>query len=134
MQNNTGKELKDLKIVGKIPEGTTYVTVSKGEDDIEDMEKMYKYVGDSSVKQKEIAIESVEAGTTAERIYEVEVNQLAENSSEANISSDTTLYVNNKLSGEVKLSNIAKNQTFMQEWFLQWEVLKTKIINGNIIY
>ena len=108
MQNNTGKELKDLKIVGKIPEGTTYVTVSKGEDDIEDMEKMYKYVGDSSVKQKEIAIESVEAGTTAERIYEVEVNQLAENSSEANISSDTTLYVNNKLSGEVKLSNIAK--------------------------
>jgi len=108
VQNNTGKELKDLKIVGKIPEGTTYVTVSKGEDDIEDMEKMYEYVGDSSVKQKEIAIESVEAGTTAERIYEVEVNQLAENSSEANISSDTTLYVNNKLSGEVKLSNIAK--------------------------
>lgn len=108
IKNDSQKEVKNLKVVGKIPEGTTYVTVSKGEDDADDMEKMYKYVVDSSVKEKEFEIETLPAGETEERVYEVEVNQLAENAAEANILSSTTLYVNNKASGEVTLNNVAK--------------------------
>ena len=111
VQNDSQKEVKNLKIVGKIPEGTTCVTVSKGEDDAENMEKMYEYVGDSSVKEKEFEIETLAAGETEEREYDVEVNQLAKNTTEANISSSTTLYVNGKASGKITLNNIAKKST-----------------------
>ena len=111
VQNDSQKEVNNLKIVGKIPDGTTLVTVSKGEDDAENMEKMYEYVGDSSVKEKELEIATLAAGETEEREYDVEVNQLAEDTTEANISSSTTLYVNGKESGEITLNNIAKKST-----------------------
>ena len=109
--NNTSTELKNLKLVGKIAEGTTYVEVQEGEDDIEDMEKMYKYVGDTNVKEQNIEIESIASKETLERTYEVEVNELPENTTEKEIIANIKLYVNSNNVAEKDLKNIVKKQT-----------------------
>ncbi len=106
--NNSSSDIKNLSIIGKIPEGTTYVTVSKGIDDIEDMEKMYKYVGDTNVTEETITIDKIEKGSSIERVYEVEVNELDSNITEKNITSNTALYSNGRKIAEASINNIVK--------------------------
>ena len=104
--NNSSSDIENLNIVGKIPEGTTYVTVSKGNDSDENMEEMYKYVEDTSVTEKIITIENIEKGASIERTYEVEVNELDSNITEKNITSNTALYSNGNKIAETSINNI----------------------------
>lgn len=106
--NNSSSDIENLNIVGKIPEGTTYVTVSKGDQDAENLEEAYKYVGDSSVTEKNIKVEKIEKGSSIERKYEVEVNQLDTSITEKNITSNTALYINDNKIAEESVDNIVK--------------------------
>ena len=106
--NNSSSDISNLNIVGKIPEGTTFVTVSKGEQDAENLEEAYKYVGNSSVTEKTINVDKIEKGSSIERTYEVEINQLDSSITEKNITSNTALYINGKKIVEESINNIVK--------------------------
>lgn len=103
--NNSSNNIENLRIVGKIPEGATYVTVSKGEQVYDDLEKQYKYVGDSSVTEKTIEINKIVKGDTVEKTYEIEVNKLGTNITEKNILSKIEVYLGTNKIGETSINN-----------------------------
>ena len=83
--NNTANNIKDLKVIGKIPEGMSYANISKGDGD--DFDSLYEYVTDDSVKEYVKTIEELNANNTIEIEYNVVVNKLSEGENLKEVSS-----------------------------------------------
>ena len=74
--NTTGNEIQNVKVVGTIPEGTTYGELvarplAEGEN-----KECYEYNFDESIKQKEIVIGTMKPGEEYQGYYEVKVKDL----------------------------------------------------------
>lgn len=93
--NNSNKKLSNVKFVGIIPEGTTYVTLDFGTGDVdsENGDDLYKYIEDTSKKEYSETFE-LNAYEEKEIFYEVKVNKLLDEN-EIDIKSNLKLYNNN---------------------------------------
>ncbi|MBQ2938709.1 MAG: hypothetical protein IJE05_07620 [Clostridia bacterium] len=104
--NNTDSKMSNVKFVGSIPDGTTYVTLDFGTDykESQEADDLYKYVEDTSKKEYS-EIFSLEAHEEKEIFYEVKVNKLADEN-EKTIESSLKIY-----SGSVEKANYSIKNT-----------------------
>lgn len=93
--NNSDRKISNVKFVGVIPEGATYVTLlyKTDEKDSPNVEDLYNYVEDISKKEY---VETFELNAHEEKeiFYEVKVNKLT-NENEKSIESNFKVYNNN---------------------------------------
>jgi len=103
---NTAEEAIDnVKVVGVIPEGTTYGEL---EADYNNYMGKYAYNFDETVKSKDIQIGTLKAGETYNTFYEIRVNDLQEGETEKNISTNVKTYVGQTEASNYELTNIVK--------------------------
>jgi uncharacterized repeat protein (TIGR01451 family) len=102
--NTTENNMENVKIVGKVPEGMTYVDLDIGGfyDDF------YDFIPNTEIKQKEIEVGTLKAGQTETYYYEVQVNDLAETEQEKTITSEVKVYIGENEISTYTLKNVAK--------------------------
>ena len=108
--NTSDKQIDNIKIVGSIPEGTTYgeLEADYHNPPAKD-EKGYEYKYNEEITQKEISINSLEAGKSYEVFYEVKVEDLDDNVTSKDTSSNIKILVNNIQAINYNISNIIEN-------------------------
>ncbi len=102
--NTTSSNIDNVKVVGTIPEGTTYGELETKFDSLDD--RVYRYNFDDSLREKEINIGTVRVGQTVEQYYEVRVNNLQDNEEEKTISTNIKAYIGDTQSYNYDLNNI----------------------------
>ena len=100
--NNGDNKISNININGQIPEGTVYATIDKGSYFYEN----YEYVKYENMKNWDINIDSLEAGETQERFYEVVVDKL--NGQSRNISNTVEVKVQNQIISSKTNENVIK--------------------------
>ena len=103
--NTSDEVMNDVKIVGGVPEGTTYGEL------IADYYKYngdYYYKFDETVKSEEIQIGTLEPGKSITKFYEVKVNDLEEEQKEKEITSNIKAYIGQVEVATYELKNIIK--------------------------
>lgn len=88
--NTSNEPIENIKIIGSVPEGTTY---GKLQTNYYTSRSEYYYKFDESVTEKEINIDKLEPGKSAENYYEVQVNNLPEGQEELDINTSIKAYV-----------------------------------------
>lgn len=103
--NTSDKKIDNIKIIGTIPDGTTY-----GELDADYYTPggKYEYNYDDKAKEKNIEIESLEAGESNIQYYEVKINEFGDEKDEKNITSIINTYIGGKQVGTYKINNIVQ--------------------------
>lgn len=106
--NNSDKKLSNVKFVGIVPEGTTYVTLDFGSGDVdsESGDDLYRYIEDTSKKEYSETFE-LNAHEEKEIFYEVKVNKLPDEN-EIDIESNLKVYNNNVEKGNYSIINKVK--------------------------
>ena len=79
--NKSKNEIKNIEIIGGIPENTTYATIDIGEY----LNPKYEYIKDESVTQYKNSISTLNPGETKTEFYEVVVNDLEQSLKEKEI-------------------------------------------------
>lgn len=102
IRNTSDKKIDNLKIEGKIAEGTTYGEL---ETDFDKYQGKYEYNFNKELKTKEINVGTIKPGETKTFFYEVQVNDLAENEEEKNTKSDIGVYVGNTKIKNYEINN-----------------------------
>ena len=100
--NTADKPIDNIKVVGSIPDGTTYGEL---EADYFTYQGKYEYNFDNNVKEKNIEIGLLKAGESVERFYEVRANDLAEGETEKNILTNIKTYVSGIEIRDYELTN-----------------------------
>lgn len=103
--NTSDKQIDNIKVVGSIPEGTTYAEL---EADYYNYAGKYEYNYNNTVKEKIIEIGSLEAGKSISKFYEVQVNSLEEGENEKATETTIQTYVENNQISNYSISNIIK--------------------------
>lgn len=105
LTNTTNSNIDNIKIVGQIPDGMTYVDLVVGGfyDD------NYDFVPNDTIKQKEITVGTLQAGQTGTYYYEVKVNDLLDTETEKEITSEVKVYI-----GENDISTYTLSNTINQ--------------------
>lgn len=107
--NTTTSNVENLKIIGKIADGTTYVTLTQSTY----LDSIYKYNPDASVTQKDINIGTIKPNESKEYFYEVQVNTLEE--SEKELKSIIDIYSAENKVYEYTLTNTIKKAEMQVE-------------------
>ena len=102
IKNTSDKKIENLKIEGKIAEGTTYGEL---EADFDSYAGKYEYNFNKELKTKEINVGTIKPGETKTFFYEVQVNDLAEDEEEKNTKSDIGLYAENTKIKNYEINN-----------------------------
>lgn len=128
--NNSDKKLSNVKFVGIIPEGTTYVTLDFGTDyeASQDADDLYKYVEDTSKKEYSETF-SLKAHEEKEIFYEVKVNKLSDET-EKTIESNLKVYN----SGVEKADYSIKNTVKKADMSVELKSWMTYIDEGVYLY
>ena len=102
--NTTENNIENVKIVGKVPEGMTYVDLVVGGfyDD------NYDFIPNTGLKQKEIEVRTLSAGQTETYYYEVKVNDLADTEQEKIVNSEIKVYIGENEISVYTLENIVQ--------------------------
>ncbi len=121
--NISNTAIDGVKVIGQIPEGTTYGELYAEHDRYAGE---YKYNFDNSMKEKQIVIGKIEPGETYETFYEVQVNDI--NGGEKEIISNIVAYVNDTEAKNYEISNTVKNaevkvflKSFMDNSIDRWD-------------
>lgn len=101
LTNTTNSNIDDIKIVGQIPDGMTYVDLVVGGfyDD------NYDFVPNDTIKQKEIYVGTLQSGQTETYYYEVKINNLLDTETEKEINSEVKVYIGENDISAYTLSN-----------------------------
>ncbi len=116
--NISDQTIKNIKIVGKIPEGTTYAELDA---DYENDSGEYKYNYEKEIKEKTIEIETLESGETTTQFYEVKVDNLPKEQSKKDINSKIEAFI-----GEEKIANYELNNSI--------EPAEVQVFLGSFMY
>ncbi|MBO6244568.1 MAG: DUF11 domain-containing protein, partial [Clostridia bacterium] len=103
--NTTGQDLQNVKVVATIPEGTTYAEYTSN---FEQKRTPTKHEFNNELREKEITIGTLKAGESINKFYEVQVNDLNDNETEKQISTEIKIYSNNEEISKYNISNIVK--------------------------
>lgn len=101
--NTSDKRIDNIKVVGNIPEGTTYGEL---EADYYTALGKYEYNYDETIKEKTIEIGSLEVGESSNKFYEVKVDNLEEGQFEKQIVSNIKTYVGGAQVLNYEITNI----------------------------
>lgn len=117
--NNSNKKLSNVKFVGIVPEGTTYVTLSFGTGDVdsESGDDLYEYLEDTSKKEYSETF-SLGAHEEKEIFYEVKVNKLSDET-EKTIESNLKVYNNGVEKADYSIRNTVK-KAYMSVELKSW--------------
>ena len=102
--NTSDRQIDNIKIVGSIPEGTTYGEL---EADYYVALGKYEYNFDELLKEKIIEIGSLESGKSVSTFYEVKVNKL-ENQDVKQIQTEIKTFIGENKNTNYKILNICK--------------------------
>ena len=103
--NTSDRQIDNIKIVGSIPEGTTYAEL---EADYHSYMGKYEYNYDNEMKNKELNVGTLKSNEKFEGFYEVRLNDLEENIMEKDISTRIKMYVNNVELNDYNITNTLK--------------------------
>lgn len=103
--NTTDSNIENVKVVGKIPDGMTYVDLVEGTFYNEN----YEFVPNTEVRQKEIEVGTLSAGQTETYYYEVKVNDLLDTETQKATNSEVKVYI-----GENEISTYTLANTISQ--------------------
>lgn len=104
--NTSDKPMKNIKIVGNVPEGTKYGEVKADYEEVKAGEYVYQF--DETVKEKEIEIEELAAGQSIHKYYEIQANDLEEGQTEKQIESNVKAYIGQTEVATYTITNIVK--------------------------
>ncbi len=127
--NTTENQMENVKIVGNVPEGTTYGelyaehSVSVGK---------YEYHFDENVKTKEIEVGTLKPGETVNKFYEVRANELENNQQQKEITSHINVFIGETEASIFEIKNVIKPaqasiflKSFVGETRDQWYYMYT---------
>ncbi len=104
IKNNTEKEITGINVVGKIPDGMSYTTISRGNGD--DFDALYEYVPNNDIKEYTQNIEKIDANSTIDISYEVVVNKLADGENKkSSLCTINVQNINGKILNTYKINN-----------------------------
>lgn len=103
--NTSDKQIDNIKVVGSIPEGTTYGEL---EADYYTSTGKYQYNYDDTVTEKAIEIGSLETGKSVTKFYEVQVNDLLEGQDEQEIITNVKVYAEQVQVMDYSMTNVIK--------------------------
>ena len=146
--NTTDDSIDNVKVVGNVPEGTTYAIMQEQEENNYDdnqmlQDELYKY--DDSITEYEKTIDSIKENQTVQLYYEVKVNNIEEDTEEKTIKCDLNVYVNKTKTYNTTFNNIIKKGEICarlyslsckgeNRWIYQlWVYNTTDIEKSNII-
>lgn len=112
LTNTTNSNIDNIKIVGQIPDGMTYVDLVEGTFYFEN----YEFVANETIKQKEIAVGTLQAGQTQEYYYEVKVNDLLDTETEKEITSEVKVYIGENDISAYTLTSVVDQAEFAIEF------------------
>lgn len=101
--NTSDKQIDNIKVVGSIPEGTTYGEL---EADYHTRWGRYEYNYDNLAKEKTIEIDSLKPGTSCIKFYEVKVNDLVDKEDKKPIMTIIKAYVGELEVASYKINNV----------------------------
>ena len=104
--NTSDKPMKNIKIVGNIPEGTKYGEVKADYEEVKAGQYYYQF--DETLSAKEIEIGTLEAGKSVTKYYEVQANDLPEGKIEKEILSNIKAYIGQTEVATYELTNTLK--------------------------
>ncbi len=108
--NTTDDSIDNVKVMGNVPEGTTYAIMQEQEENYDDdqmlQDGLYKY--DDSITEYEKTIDSIKENQTVQLYYEVKVNNIEEDTEEKTIKCDLNVYVNKTKTYNTTFNNIIK--------------------------
>lgn len=104
--NTSDKKIDNIKIIGTIPDGTTYGELDA---DYYSVWGKYEYNYNKELKEKVIDIGSLESGQSSSLFYEVKVNDLQDGEQEKQIKNTIKTYV-----GELEALNYVINNNVKQ--------------------
>ena len=103
--NTSDKPIDNIKVVGSIPEGTTYGEL---EADYDTAFGKYDYNYYNEVKEKTIEIGSLEARKSSTKFYEVKANDLEEGEEEKETVTNIKAYIGNTETTNYEIKNVIK--------------------------
>lgn len=106
LTNTSDKDLANVKVVGTVPDGTTY-----GELEAEYFKAIgkYQYNYDENVKSKTINVENIKAGEIVNVFYEVRVDDLGDSETEKTINTNIKTYIDENEVSNADLTNKVKS-------------------------
>ena len=104
--NISDTAIEGVKVIGNIPDGTTYGELYAEHDRYRGE---YYYNLDSSVKEKQIDVGTINPGETYETFYEVQVNDLNNGEEQKQIISNIATYVNDTQANTYEITNTIEN-------------------------
>ncbi len=105
LTNTTNSNIDNIKILGQIPDGMTYVDLAVSDFYGDEWE----YLPNETIKQKEIVVGTLQAGQTETYYYEVKVNNLLDTEAKKEITSQVNVYI-----GETDISAYTLTSTVNQ--------------------
>lgn len=102
--NTLDKNIDNVKIVGSVPESLVYGELNA---DYYSYNGVYEYNFDEKLKEKEINIETIGAGETVTKFYEVKVNDLT-NEEEKQITTNIKTYIESSEVSNYEINNVIK--------------------------
>ena len=102
--NTLDRNIDNVKIVGSVPEGLVYGELNA---DYYSYNGVYEYNFDEELREKEINIETIGAGETVTKFYEVKVNDLT-NEEEKQIATNIKTYIGTSEVSNYEISNVIK--------------------------
>ena len=102
--NTLDKNIDNVKIVGSVPEGLVYGELNA---DYYSYNGVYEYNFDEELREKEINIETIDAGETVTKFYEVKVNDLT-NEEEKQITANIKTYIESSEVSNYEINNVIK--------------------------
>lgn len=103
--NTSDEQIDDIKIVGSIPDGTTYGEL---EADYDMAFGKYDYNYYNEVKEKTIEISSLEAGKSSTKFYEVKANDLDEGEEQKETVTNIKAYIGSIETTNYEIKNVIK--------------------------
>ena len=106
LTNTSEKDIQNVKVVGSIPQGTTYGELKA--DYVTSSSREYNYEFNNTLTEKEIEIGTLKAGESVEKFYEVQANDLEEGKIEQEIISNIKAYIGKTQVATYEMKNSIK--------------------------
>ena len=106
--NTTEEDINNVRIVGTIPDGTTYGELNA---DYYSYGGVYEYTFDENLTEKEINVGTLAAGQSVDEFYEVRIDDLEESVTEKSIESNVKVFIDSTEVTDYSLTNLVNKTT-----------------------